>query len=327
MKKNNISIIAEFCQNHNGNSDILFKMIDEAVKNGATHLKIQNIFANELTFRPKFEKGIKINKKIYSIKRPFKNEYARLKKLELNIKQIENFKKRCENYNIIPLITCFTRSQIILLKKLNFKLIKVASIDCASFQLLKDLVNNFSNIIVSTGGTYDNEIEKAASILNKKKFSFLHCVSIYPTPIQQVNLNRINFLRKFTKSVGYSDHTKCIDKNLLAIKLAIYLGAKIIEKHFTILKPEETRDGIVSMNPKQLSEISEFSNLSRSDQKTILSKISKKIRNKILGKKNRKLTDVELVNRDYYRGRFASVLKRNNTKRYIYNWDEVNNLK
>ena len=81
MKKNKISIIAEFCQNHNGNSAILSEMIDKAVEHGATHLKIQNIFANELTFRPKFESGIKINKKVHSIKRPYKDEYKRLKKL------------------------------------------------------------------------------------------------------------------------------------------------------------------------------------------------------------------------------------------------------
>ena len=327
MRKNKVSIIAEFCQNHNGNTNILSKMIDKAVENGATHLKIQNIFANELTFRPKFENGIKINKKIYSIKRPYKDEYKRLKKLELSIKQIQYFKKKCESYSVIPLITCFTRSQINLLKKLNFKLIKVASIDCASYQLLRDLVDNFDEIIVSTGGTYDNEIKKAASILNKKKFSFLHCVSIYPTPMESVNLSRLNYLKKFTKTVGYSDHTKYLDKNLIAIKFAIYLGAEIIEKHFTILNPKETRDGIVSMNEKQLNEISKFSKLSKSDQKLILSKISKKFRNKLLGKSNRKLTDVELLNRDYYRGRFASTSKKNKTKRYIYNWDEVNNLK
>ena len=202
MKKNKISIIAEFCQNHNGNINILNKMIEKAAESGATHAKVQNIFAKELTFRPCFEKGIKIKNKIVCIKRPYKNEYERLKKLELNYKQLERFVEKCKKFQLIPLITCFTKSQIDLLSKIGFKTIKIASYDCSSFQFLREANKKFTNLIVSTGATYDDEIQKAAQILKSKSFTFLHCITIYPTPLKDINLNRIKFLKKFTKNVG-----------------------------------------------------------------------------------------------------------------------------
>ena len=171
--------------------------------------------------------------------------------------------------------------------------------------------------------TYDDEIQKAYLILKKNNFSFLHCVSIYPTKLQDVNLNRIKFLKKFTKKIGYSDHTISSDENLIAIKLAIFYGAKIIEKHFTILETKKTRDGLISMNPKQLNEISTFAHLSKDDQKRYFSSTSKKLIKKILGDKKKTLTDIELINRDYYRGRFGSISKPGENKRHIYNWDKT----
>ena len=318
-----ISIIAEFCQNHNGDYNILNQMIEKAVESGATHGKIQNIFAKELTFRPCFENEIKIKNKIVSIKRPYKNEYERLKKLELNYKQLENFVKKCKAFKLIPLITCFTRNQINLLSKIGFKTIKIASYDCSSFQFLREIVKKFNNLIVSTGATYNDEIYKAAKILKKKNFSFLHCVTIYPTPLNDINLNRMIFLKKFTKEVGYSDHAVANDKNLIAIKLAILMGAKIIEKHFTILDSNKTRDGIVSMNPNQLYQISEFSKLNKNDQKHTLKEASNRLINKICGKQNRKMSNIELLNRNYYKGRFGSIVNKNDGRKHIFNWEEI----
>jgi len=318
-----ISIIAEFCQNHNGDYNILNQMIEKAVESGATHGKIQNIFAKELTFRPCFENEIKIKNKIVSIKRPYKNEYERLKKLELNYKQLENFVKKCKAFKLIPLITCFTRNQINLLSKIGFKTIKIASYDCSSFQFLREIVKKFNNLIVSTGATYNDEIYKASKILKKKNFSFLHCVTIYPTPLNDINLNRMIFLKKFTKEVGYSDHAVANDKNLIAIKLAILMGAKIIEKHFTILDSNKTRDGIVSMNPNQLYQISEFSKLNKNDQKHTLKEASNRLINKICGKQNRKMSNIELLNRNYYKGRFGSIVNKNDGRKHIFNWEEI----
>ena len=83
--KMNLKLIAECCQNHNGDFDILKRMIDSAAENGVTHIKIQSIFAEKLSFRPQFENGlISQDGKILCIKRPFNLEFERLRKLDLS---------------------------------------------------------------------------------------------------------------------------------------------------------------------------------------------------------------------------------------------------
>ena len=89
-------------------------------------------------------------------------------------------------------------------------IIKVSSFDCASHKMIEELADSkFNEIIVSTGCTFDNEIRKTCEVLNKKdkKFSLLHCVSIYPTPLEDVHLNRIDFLRELNQDVGLSEHS------------------------------------------------------------------------------------------------------------------------
>ena len=95
-RNNNCEFIAELCQNHLGKRSLLDKMVNECAENGADTIKIQNIFANNLTFRPRFENGLTIKNKTYSIKRPYKQEYNRLKNLELSIKDNEYFIRLCE---------------------------------------------------------------------------------------------------------------------------------------------------------------------------------------------------------------------------------------
>ena len=322
MKSSETKFIAELCQNHNGNFKNIEKMVYECASNGAKLIKLQNIFSNDLTFRPQFENGLITRKKIYSIKRPFKQEYDRLKKLEINYSELKKFIKLCHK-NKEPAITCFTKNSKIL-KDLGFKTVKVASYDCASFSLIRDLSKHFKNIIVSTGATYDDEIEKTSKILKKSKtnFSLLHCVSIYPTPPKLFNLARINYLKKFSEIVGYSDHSLGNNnKKNLATLYSIFFGAKLIERHVTILNEKETKDGKVSINPKDIQEIISFSKMSKTKMSEYLSEnypINKRI---IFGKKNRQMSHTEKLNRDYYRGRFATHDK-NNNGRVIFNWEE-----
>ena len=116
-----MKIIAELCQNHKGKSSTLQKMIEEAALNGATHVKIQHIYSKNLSKRAIFEKGYVKNGKILSIKRPYSQEYKRLKKLELNNNQIKNFINICKSNSVVPLTTCFTRQDIYQIQKLGFK--------------------------------------------------------------------------------------------------------------------------------------------------------------------------------------------------------------
>lgn len=311
--------IAELCQNHNGDLNILEEMVVRASENGATYCKIQNIFAEDLTFRHRFEEGLIEKNNVKVIKRPYGSEYDRLKKLELDYKTQEKFIEICKKNNVKALTTCFTVHRAKELSNLDWDVIKVASYDCGSLKLVKKLSELFSELIISTGASYDKEIEDTANYLNSinHKFSFLHCVTIYPTPLNNLNLSRLKFLSKFTDEIGYSDHSLVKNDNLLASKCAIYLGAKLIERHFTILNEDQTKDGPVSINPSQLKELVYFSDLDKNDQFKYLNSELNEWEKVVMGKINRKLTDVELLNRDYYRGRFAEKISEN---KYNYNW-------
>ena len=317
-------IIAELCQNHNGDFAVLEKMVESVAKTGATHIKIQNIYADNLTFRSQFENGFIENGIQKTIKRPYKEEYERLKKLELRTDQIEKFILLSEKYDLVPMTTCFSRDNIKEIKDLGFQTLKVASYDCASFQMLRELKDNFKEIIISTGATYDEEIIKASKILGNFNFSFLHCITIYPTPLEDLNLSRIKWLKNFTKEVGFSDHTLVKKDGILASKLALAFGAEIIERHYTILEEDKTKDGPVSINEEQLKQLVNFSNLDKNEQFDEINSLNLDL-NKIMGSETRNLTHLEILNRDYYRGRFASRrLNNNQPENMIYNWEETN---
>ena len=125
-------------------------------------------------------------------------------------------------------------------------------------------------------------------------------------------------LRKYTKYIGFSDHTKTIDTDLIASKLALSLGATCIERHFTILNENETKDGPVSINPEKLKELCEFANYDQTKQKDLI-KSEYPTWKTSLGNSNRELTNEELLNRDYYRGRFASKIK----GQIVNNWKPI----
>ena len=319
-----MKFIAELCQNHNGNTDTMIKMVKAASNAGATHVKLQHIFADNLSFRPQFETGLNINGNTVCIKRPYKAEYDRLKKLEINNKVIKTFIAECKNSGVVPSTTCFSRQHVDILYDLGFRSIKVASYDCSSFQLLRDLVKYDWDIIVSTGASYDAEVKKASEILSSSNdFSLLHCITIYPTPLNDLHLNRMNFLKSFSDNVGFSDHTLIKRDGVKASIAAIYLGATIIERHFTILEPDQTRDGPVSTNSAEFAEITKFAKLDQHKKQEYIKENLGNI-NSYLGNESRQLSDEEKLNRDYYRGRFASINKENpNAESMIFNWEEV----
>ena len=132
-------LIAELCQNHNGEISILEEMVAAAAESGADYAKIQSIDSEELSFRERFEGGLKEGGKTKVIKRPFKNEYERLKKLDLNEETQINFHNLCKKHNIEPMTTIFTRSKINLINQMKLKCVKISSFDCASFKLIDDL--------------------------------------------------------------------------------------------------------------------------------------------------------------------------------------------
>lgn len=310
-------LIAECCQNHNGDMEILKRMIHAAAENGADYVKLQSIRSRELTHRERFDEGVIENGVVKVIKRPYKPELERLSKLDLSLDVERWFVEECWRAGVAPLTTTFTRSAVQEVKDLGYEAIKIASYDCASYPLLEDVKKYWNVLFVSTGATYDEEIEKAANVLRGTDFTFLHCVTLYPTPMEELHLRRMNYLRRFTPKVGFSDHSKVADTDLWASKIALALGATCIERHFTILKPEETRDGPVSINPKQLRELREFADRDRNDRANIVRREYPQWEQSF-GQMFRRLSPAELLNRDYYRGRFASK----DGDAVKYNWQE-----
>ena len=218
--------------------------------------------------------------------------------------------------------TIFTRNRINLIKKMNLEYLKISSFDCSSHAMIEDIISKVkSNIIVSTGGAYDSEIMNTVNILKKakRKFTLLHCISIYPTTPEVASLLRIKFLKKLSNSVGFSDHSNPDIYSYDLSAMSKTLGATWIERHFTILKKNTTKDGIVSVNPSQLKELRKVIDLPNSQILKYLKKKYKSNLNKILGSTDRELTNEEILNRDYYKGRFVSKTK---SSKIAYNWDK-----
>ena len=142
-----------------------------------------------------------------------------------------------------------------LLESLNVSKYKIASGDLTHYPLLEKVARTGKEIILSTGGSYMNEIEDSYKYLQNKgakDISLLHCVSLYPTKAEYVNLYAIELLKKkFNTTIGFSDHTLGIHIPLAAIAM----GATIIEKHFTLDKNMPGPDQQISTDPKELKDM------------------------------------------------------------------------
>ncbi|MFA5974904.1 MAG: N-acetylneuraminate synthase family protein [Elusimicrobiota bacterium] len=293
-------------------------MIHAAAENGATYAKIQSIWANDLTRRERFEEGKTTPQGLVeTIKRPYQLEYERLKPLELSLEDHQWFIEECQRRGLIPFTTLFTRGTVDAVAALPWpkRLVKIASYDCASYALLSDLKRHFDTFFVSTGATHDEEIARTAEFLKEKHVVFFHCVTRYPNTFDNCHLARLDFLRQFSAAVGWSDHTRVSVDGIKASKAALALGADYIERHFTILPAEQTKDGPISIGPTHVKKLAEFAALSPDDRlREAHDSIPEFTR--LIGQRTRALTHEELLNRDYYRGRFATHIE----GRPRYNW-------
>lgn len=316
-------IIVEVCQNHNGDRQVLRDMIHAAKENGADIIKGQIIFSEDVTPRERFDEGHEEHNGVRkTIKRPYKSEAERLAGLDLHEEDYHAFVEDVQNAGAVPMLTVFSRRRIPLAASFPYKgerLVKVASYDCASHKMVGELADRFDHLIISTGATFDEEIHKTASLLKEKnkKFSFLHCVTSYPNTLAMANLSRMEWLRQFTPYVGWSDHTLVARDGIKAAKVALMLGADYIERHFTVLASDKTKDGPISITPSMLRELADFAKLLKEEQKEIVIKEIPEWE-MMRGHATREMTHTEMLNRDYYRGRFASLVN----NEWVYNWED-----
>jgi len=319
-----VKIIAETCQNHNGDFELLKNMVREAAAAGASYIKGQLIFSSNLTYRKRFEDGkVRPNGIRIAIKRPYKPEFERLYTLDLSEEQHEEFARLCRHFEVTPLMTVFTLDRIdfaLRLAKGGEQVVKVASPDCASPVLLEELAVAFDHLIVSTGGATDEEIERAANIVRRKgkELTLLHCVSLYPNTLELCNLARMEWLATLADHVGWSDHTAPAKDKLIASKAAILLGAEYVERHFTVLPPDQSKDGPVSISPSQLKELVQFAGYAPDRQDALLRNEFPGWRDTLYGSRHRELSHQERLTMDYFRGRFAAKRADGHPQ---YNWE------
>ncbi len=246
LTKKKVMIVAEIGNNHEGSFKVAKKLIDEAKACKVDAVKFQT-FNRHLFYANDQKKSLK-----------------KLKKFNLSF---EEFKKLSNYAKKKRLIFFSTPLDLISAENLNNiqNLFKVASSDNNYFDLIEKIIAFKKDIIISTGFSDIKLIKKIEKKIfdkwkNKKHYSnlaFLHCVSSYPTEFNESNIFTINYLKKklSKKSIlGYSDHTVGIEASLIAVSL----GAKIIEKHFTLNKKfSNFRDHTLSSDPSEMRNLVE----------------------------------------------------------------------
>lgn len=250
MENSHTYIIAEAGVNHNGDINIAYNMIDAAKKSGVDCIKFQ-------TFRTEKLVTITAKKAEYQVENTHNNDsqFEMLKKLELSFEDFKNIKKICDKVGIEFMSTPFDMESVDLLEKLGMKTYKISSGDITNKPLLEFVASKNKPIILSTGMCTMDEVQEAVNwIENKgnKQLALLHCTSNYPTPYSEVNMNAMITLDKaFSYPIGYSDHTKGIIIPIMAVSM----GAKIIEKHFTLDKTMEGPDHKASLDVRELKKM------------------------------------------------------------------------
>lgn len=314
-------LIAEFCQNHLGDRVLLKEMVHAAAEAGADVLKIQALYSADLTKRLRFENGSTSPDGRQSIiRRPYKEEFERLSALDLTPDDEQYFVELCHAVGVQAMVTVFTRAAIRRLSEYGFDAVKIASYDCASYPMLREIASMWNKMVISTGSMFPAEVERTFAELNDpgRDLTFLHCVTIYPTPLSMIALGRINFLSRLTGNAGFSDHTKFQHDGLWASKAALAAGATAIERHFTILDADKTKDGPVSIPPSALAELRRFGDSTADEQISEMNESRPEWRG-WFGCPPYVPSDDELRNRDYYQGRVATVVN----GRYIFNWEDI----
>lgn len=247
-KKKNKStiIIAEAGGNHNGSLQKAYKLVDIAKRSGADYVKFQTFKAETLVSK-KAPKAKYQNKNVRDL-----SHYEMIKKLEMSYDMHVNLIRYCKIKKIKFLSSPFCIDSFNMLSKFNLDYIKIPSGEITNLPYLRHISKFKVNIILSTGMSNISEISNAIRILNKtkRKIILLHCNTEYPTPFEDVNLKAMLTLKKrFNLEVGYSDHTS----DILVPIIASALGAKVIEKHYTISKKMKGPDHSSSLSPKELT--------------------------------------------------------------------------
>lgn len=242
-------IIAEIGINHNGKIEDAKKLIDVAVNAGANAVKFQKRSLNEL-YREDVLKNPNIESQGLEILLDVLNE------VEFNDEEYKQLVQYCKEKNITFLCTPWDISSVDFLEQFDLSAYKIASADMTNFPLLLHIIKSGKPLIVSTGMSKMDEIERTVCFLkeNNARFILLHCNSTYPAPIETLNLELIPMLKeKFQTLIGYSGH----EPGIVSTLTAVILGAVVIERHITLDKTMEGLDQAASLEPNEFKKLIE----------------------------------------------------------------------
>jgi N-acetylneuraminate synthase len=247
-------VIAEIGANHNGDMELAKKLIRLAKDAGADCVKFQSWTKDSIFVKKMYQQNHFLNDDYRD-----RDDYTLEKIVEdysVSEQELLDLKKLADEIGIDCTSTPFSKKEVdFLVTKMKTPFIKVASMDLNNYPFLEYLAQQNLPIVISTGLSSLDEIEKAIQTIESvgnKQICILHCVSIYPPKDNEVNLRNIQTLQQlYPYPIGFSDHTIGTSIPLASV----VLGACLIEKHFTLDKNMEGWDHKVSADFNELSEI------------------------------------------------------------------------
>lgn len=227
-----VHVIAEAGTNHNGDVSKGRKLVDLAAKASADTIKFQIINPDQLYLPGDYEFGTYDINEVRALRRRFM----------LSNDQFAEIAAYSASKGLPFTASIFDREGLTFLAGLNPPYIKIASTDLNNIRLLRAAAETGIRLIVSTGMSSLDDVAKSVSALNAagcEDVVLMHCVSVYPARLDEMNLGFIDTLRtEFGYSVGFSDHTE----GSIAACLAVTKGVSYIEKHFTYDRSAEGFD-------------------------------------------------------------------------------------
>ncbi|MCE5325935.1 MAG: pseudaminic acid synthase [Planctomycetaceae bacterium] len=245
-------IIAEVSANHGQSLTRALAMIRKAAACGADAVKFQTYTPDTLT--------LDCDKPCFRIKHPKwggQTLHQLYRKAYTPWKWFAKLKRAADDEGLIFLSTVFDRSSVDLLEDLGVVAHKIASFELVDTPLIEYAAATGKPLILSTGMASEAEIARAVKTAlgaGAAEVALLKCVSSYPAPAAEMNLRTIASLAgKFKCPVGLSDHTLGTSVSVAAVAM----GARIIEKHFTLSRTIETPDTFFSIEPDELQALVE----------------------------------------------------------------------
>jgi len=244
-----VFIIAEAGVNHNGSIELAKKLIDVAVDAGADAVKFQTFKTENLVSKNATKAEYQKETTDAS-----ESQFDMIKKLELDTETHYELIGYCKSKNIMFLSTPFDVDSIDLLNNLRLPIFKIPSGEITNLPYLRKIGSLKKEVILSTGMADIGEIEDALDVLTnagtlKENITVLHANTMYPTPMEDVNLNAmVTIGNTFDIAYGYSDHTLGVEVDIAAVAM----GASCIEKHFTLDNTMDGPDHKASLEPHEL---------------------------------------------------------------------------